>query len=232
MFFRKKNNIEVNQIKQNNEVNLFVGDSFGLLLDEFWFSIQPIDKENDVMGGLHENSPTSTAGMKRRTSSDSEPDSTNKKVKTEPNEFQEDYVAVVVAATNEETNEASNGLGNGDPHTTLSIDTTNDMPSTSGSNISQNQNDPTVATDQPIRIKAEPLDSDEIQPAMPTIKMEPMSQEANVDSSTPIAVKTEPTEVKTEPADNENGNDGNGATTSSGNPTQRICCRYGIRCYR
>lgn len=230
MFFRKENNIEINQIKQNNEVNLFVGDSFGLLVDEFWFSIQPSDEGNDVIDGLHENTPTSTAGTKRRTSSDSEPDSTNKKVKTEPNEYQEDNIADAVA-TNEEANEASNGLSNGDLHTTLPFDATNEMPSTSAPNISQNQSEPTVAIDRPI-VKAEPLDSDEIEHSMPTVKTEPMSQEASVDSSTTITVKTELTEVKTEPADNENGNGDDDATTSSGNPTQRNCCRYGIRCYR
>ncbi|XP_055321601.1 aprataxin and PNK-like factor [Sitodiplosis mosellana] len=231
MFFRKKNNIEVNQIEQNNEVNLFVGDSFGLLVDEFWFSIQPSDKGNDVIGGLHANITQSIApsssGTKRRSSSDSEPDSTNKKVKTEPNEFQDDV------AINEVANDV-NGLSNGDLDTTLPTDTTNEMPSTSASNIPQDQNDSTVV-DRPI--KPEPLDPDEIQPTpTPTIKTEPMSQEANIDStmeSTPVTVKTESTEVKTEPANNENNDDG--ATTSSGNthqPPQRACCRYGIRCYR
>lgn len=231
MFFRKKNNIEVNQIEQNGQVNLFVGDSFGLLVDEFWFSIQPSDNENDVTGSLHAtqsnadnlNAPT-TSCIKRRSSSDSEPDSTNKRVKTEPNEFQVD-------ATNEVDNEA-NGLSNGDLDTTLPIDNTNEIPSTSASssaNISQNENDAAIAN-RPI--KPEPVDSDELQSMPSTIKTEPMNQEGNVDSTmtlTPITVKTE---VKSEPTDNENADS---ATTSSGETQQspqRDCCRYGIRCYR
>lgn len=225
MFFRKKNHIEVKQIEQNEEVNLFVGDSFGLLVDEFWFSIQPSSNENDVINGLHAtqanandtNVPTSS-GIKRRTSSDSEPDSTNKKVKTEPAEFQEDEVPIVAV-----------GLSNGNLDTTLSNDATNEMPTTSASsNIPQTENDSTVAN-RPI--KPEPLDSDDEQPA--TVKTEAMSQEANVDSTitlTPIEIKTE---MKLEPVNDENIDS---ATTSNGNthesPQRRDCCRYGIRCYR
>lgn len=231
MFFRKKNNIEVNQIEQNREVNLFVGDSFGLLVDEFWFSIQPSDNENDVIGDLHatqsnandSNAPT-TSGIKRRSSSDSEPDSTNKRVKTEPNEFQED-------TTNDVDNEA-NGLSNGDLDKTLPIDNTDEIPSTSASalsaNILQNENDTEIAN-RPI--KPEPLDSDEVQ-SMPVVKIESMSQEPDVDSTMAITPLTVKTEVKSEPTDNENAD---GATTSSGEThqsSQRECCRYGVRCYR
>lgn len=233
MFFRKKNTIEVNQIEENKEVNLYVGDSFGLLVDEFWFSIQPADKENDVMNGLHlhaaqstandSNAPTSSGTKRRSSGSDSEPDSTNKRVKTEPTEFQED-------ATNEVANDA-NGLNNGELDTTLTVvDDTNDMPSTSASSSSNIQQNDSTNTDRPI--KSEPLDSDELQQMPATVKTESMSQEANVDStmsSTPVPIKIE---VKNEPTNNENDD---GAATSSGSThqsPQRDCCRYGIRCYR
>ncbi|XP_031618249.1 aprataxin and PNK-like factor [Contarinia nasturtii] len=218
MFFRKKNNVEVNQIGQNTEVNLFVGDSFGLLVDEFWFSIQPLDNVNNGVACLNgnvaqqnEDAPT-TSVPKRKTSVDSEPDSTNKRVKTEPNEYQE----------------------NGDPNTTHPIDDTTQMPSTSDASsssssmhISPNVNNDETNANQPIKI--EPSDSTEgqSQPVI-RIKTEPMSQEACADSSTfapiPFEIKTE---VKDEPIDNDNN-------VASGNQREqrRPCCRYGIRCYR
>lgn len=205
MFFRKKNDIGVNQIEQNKEVHLFVGDSFGLLVDDFWFAIQPFDNEN---GEWNE---ATSSGLKRRTSSDSEPDSTtNKRIKSEPNEFRND-----------------------DPRTDCDLNATlpssNVLPSTSASslNIPQNEANELANTNRPI--KSEPIDSNEIQLA-PPIKTEPMSQEDNVDSTnsfTPVTIKTE--------VGREAANENSGGTTSTARTRQvapRECCRYGIRCYR
>lgn len=215
MFFRKKNNTEVNQIEQNKEVTLYIGDSFGLLVDEYWFSIQPSDGDNDDLQANPSQSDGLTPSSKRKSSTDSQPDSTNKRVKTEPNEF------------DDETNEA-NDLSNGDLDRTIPTDSQNEIPSTSASsssNIPQAENGSPVA-DRPI--KPEPIDSDEVQSTPITAKTEPMSQETDVDStnSTPVTVKTE---VKSEPTDNARDD---GATTSSGDVHLRECCRYGIRCYR
>lgn len=211
MFFRKKNDAEVSQIEENDQVNLFIGDSFGLLVDAFWFSIQASSDENDVMEQSNASAIQSIAiasssnGIKRKPSSESQPDSTNKKVKTEPNEFQDDDEA------------------NADLTTHISIA---NEPSTS-TNVSGNIPPTEVQNVAPVTIKSEPMDPDSV-PVV--VKTEPASENGNVDSTdelVPVPIKTE---VKEEPPNNDN----DGATTSSGNVerTQRECCRYGMRCYR
>lgn len=227
-----------------------VGDTFGLLVDQFWFCIQKIDESSepeDMNGSTN----------KRRTSSTSEPDSTNKRVKTEPDEFQSNG------------DETSNGdttlvMANGDAADTAVANTVADgatnstdsqQPSTSSAS-SANENG---ACQCHTRIKTEPVDLDGNE-AQTTdhvvIKVEPDIGQNCCHCSTNVQIKTE---IKAEPA---NDGDGDGVATSSndalasgGNqdeaaadnnqsmddqtanqqaqrPARRDCCRYGIRCYR
>lgn len=208
MFFRKETDTAVNQIEKNQDINLFVGDSFGLLVDEFWFTIQSLN--NNVTNGQDENavvqlndvSPTAN-GLKRK-STEFEPDSTNKKVKTEPNEFED-----------------NNGEGTND-----NLNTTNEIPSTSASlpNTSQadvrNAND---AIDQ--SINADVQDANDEQSII-AVKSEPLSDDENVGSTNAEGSVTVKTEVKDEP------NDSDDNEASSSNAPVRPCCRYGMRCYR
>lgn len=212
MFFRKKNDTEVCQIEENGEVNLFVGDSFGLLVDAFWFSIQETNGENDLTNQSNAIQSISIAsssnGIKRKPSSDSQPDSTNKKVKTEPDEFQDDDDVEAIIDFNT-TDRVAN-----EPSTSTSV--SNDIPPTQ----MQNANTATMA------IKAEPMDPDSM---AIVVKTEPASNDETVDSTNAPVPKPIKTEVKEEPS---NHNDE--ATTSGGNAerTHRDCCRYGMRCYR
>lgn len=228
MFFRKKDNAEVNRIHQNTEVNLFVGDSFGLLVDEFWFSIQPLDNVcNDITNSnqnatqQNQDEPTTSTAIKRKTSSDSEPDSTNKRVKTEPIEYQENY-DLNTTDPNGDTTEARTCY--------LFPSSANNLQNVHSDGTNMNQPNDAQST-APIRIKTESLSEEEnVDSSTIRIKTEPLSQEENVDSST-IAFQIK-TEVKSEPADDNNVDD---VATSSNQPAQRPqrpCCRYGIRCYR
>lgn len=47
MFYKKSNDDEVHIVRKDNEVQLFVGDSFGLLVDEFWFDVLQSSNAND-----------------------------------------------------------------------------------------------------------------------------------------------------------------------------------------
>lgn len=251
MFYRKKDAAAVIQIQKDDQVQLFIGDSFGLLVDEFWFVIESSISANDVISQHHENGIQtngdasqlhSTSGFKRRPSTGSEPDSTNKKVKTEANEFH---------AENAESTGDASGTTDQDMNITANVEqiainnaVACEIPSTS----TMTQNIPqfgVASAEEPFHrdhrpIKIEPVDSsaNEAQ-SMPiqAVKQEPVDEDENVDSTnslnhvpldSDIVVKTE---VKQEPTDNSNQ-----ATTSSGSttnqPTQRACCKYGIRCYR
>lgn len=223
LFYRKKDDPQISQINKGNEVNLFVGDSFGLLVDKFWFSVHVTGDEDDVNGNMVGN------GSKRRGSADSEPDSTTKRVKTEPNEFQDDD-----AENENNTTILTNGRQN-----VSSSETNNEMPSTSNQSVSIPHENPNSIGPVHRPIKAEPVDPDEneAQPMPVTVKNEPQDGAAD-STNTPIK-----TEIKDEPVD-----DGAAATSSSVNetaavaepvqpdqpaqPAQRECCRYGTRCYR
>lgn len=193
-------------------MNLVVGDSFGLLVDKFWFSLHVSSDDND---------DDAMNGTKRRGSADSEPDSTTKRVKTEPNGFPDDDANVTTLSKNAIQNVSSSG-------------TNNEMPSTSN---------------QSLNISHE--NSDSIGPVHRPIKSEPIDPDENVAQSMPVEVKNEPqdgvvdstntpnkTEVKAEPLQQ----DGAASTSVSPNetaavaqpsqPTQRECCRHGTRCYR
>lgn len=224
MFFRKENDQQINQIEQNKEVHLFVGDSFGLLVDKCWFSIDLSISDNDVNHILHENTVESNTddlcvpinGIKRRQSSDSAPDSTNKKIKTEPNEFQNDH-----------NGEADETIISGNNDMMNYQNTANNIPSTSSGFF----NIPDVNIESAIdSIKAEPIDQyeNEVQ-LMPIQAIKPEPTDKIIGSTnTPVSPNNIKSEVKQEPTGNE-------ASTSSGQsngPTQRDCCRYGIRCYR
>lgn len=268
MFYRKKNNEIVNQIQKDDEVQLYNGDFFGLLVDEFWFEVQCLTAEDGLVLPSHENGiqsngdalqMPSTGAVKRRPSSDSEPDSTNKKVKTEPNEFQTDDVAPAApeAPKAPTVPNESNAEANQDMDVTTNIEAIamnngisnemadNEMPSTSTAllqDIPENVSTGDQSTTTPnVRIKTEPLDSNEneaqsvaVGAINQPIKQEPWNDFENVgstDNNVVLPFVAVKTEVKQEPSDNE-------ATTSSGtasssNPsTQRPCCRYGVRCYR
>lgn len=210
LFFRKKNETIVNQIELDKNIDLFIGDSFGLLVDEHWFLIKPSDDStngsnvNEVNGDL-----IMSNGTKRKIKTEpGEPDSTNKKVRTEQNEFEE----------------------NDDLNTTINVK--NEMPSTStSSNQSevneQNTNEASIAN-QPIKL--EPLDSNEVEPT--AFKTE--SDDENIDSTNESGLVPIKTEVKEESADNDNNeaSASNDVTSTPLTSPQRTCCRYGIRCYR
>lgn len=247
IFYRKKDDTQIQPIQQNQEVTLNVGDTFGLLVDKFWFRVQKIDEmsEPEMNGSTN----------KRRTSSTGEPDSTNKKVKTEPDEFQangDEQVngdTTLVMANDDDANAAV-------ANTDADGATNNPMPSTSGAPAA-NENGTCQCHTQ---IKTEPIDLDEneAQPMQTSdhvvIKVEPDIAQNCCHCSGNVQVKTE---VKEEPA-----NDGDGEATSSNDalasggdqaealpdnnqsnddqttnqqaqqPARRDCCRYGIRCYR
>lgn len=255
MFYRKKDAAAaVIQIQKDDEVQLFIGDSFGLLVDEFWFVIESSIPVNDVISQHHENGIQtngdvaqlhSTSGFKRRPSTGSEPDSTNKKVKTEPNEFQAEN-AESIGDVSGTTDQDMNITANVEQIAINNAVSNGEIPSTSTTtqNIPQfgvaSAEEPFHRDHRPIKI--EPVDSsaNEAQSMqIQAVKQEPVDEDENenvvstnvlnhVPLDSDIVVKTE---VKQEPTDNSNG-----ATTSSGSttnqPTQRACCKYGIRCYR
>lgn len=229
MFFRKENDPQVSQIEKDKEVHLFVGDSFGLLVDKCWFSIELSVSDNDINNENNVQTNTNDLciplnSVKRRSSSDSTPDSTpdstTKKIKTEPNEFQ-----------NENIEEADETIisGNNDMGMTImdSQNTANNIPSTSSGVFHIPDETIESAIDS---IKTEPIDHDEndVQ-SMPIQAIKPEPNDDSIGStSMPITPNNIKSEVKQEPIENE-------ATTSSGqsnNTTQRDCCRHGIRCYR
>lgn len=224
-----------------------VGDTFGLLVDKFWFRVQKIDESSEPeMNG---------STNKRRTSFTSEPDSTNKKVKTEPDEFQ----------TNGD--DASNGdttlvTANGDDANGAMANTVADQapnnPLPSTSTTSANQNNEVCQCHA--RIKTEPIDLDgnEAQAMQSTeqvvIKVEPDIEQNCCHCSANAQIKTE---IKEEPtngvatssndalasngdneveaavvADNNQSNVDQTANQQAQQPARRECCRYGIRCYR
>lgn len=200
-------------------MQLVVGDSFGLLVDKFWFSIEAPAAGDDSLNG---------SASKRRCSVDSEPDSTTKKVKTEPIEFDED---------NADTEHNETIPTNGRPNATDN-ETNHEIPSTSdqSANIPSESSSFCVLEHRPIKL--EPMDVSEN--GAIAVKNEP--QDGVVDS-TNMPIKTE---IKDEPVDNDlaaaNSSNANEAAQLSANqpdqPTQttqttsRACCRYGIRCYR
>lgn len=222
LFYRKKDEQKINQIDKGIEVNLVVGDSFGLLVDKFWFSIEMPTVEEDSMNGN---------GTKRRGIKDSTPDSTTKRVKTEP--IEDD--ANDANDANDEHNETV--LTNGNENASNN-ETNHEMPTTSDQSSDIPNNIP--ASHGPVHrpIKMEPIDSAENE-ASP-VKTEP--QQSSVADSTHVPIKTE---IKDEPVDDgaaavsSNSNETAQSTTPEANqsatPTQtppRECCRYGIRCYR
>lgn len=214
-----------------------VGDTFGLLMDKFWFSIQQIDEasEPEMIDG---------STNKRRTNSELEPDSTNKKIKTEPDESNGDE-----PSSGDTTLVVSNGDVDGAVGNTVAENGSNSqLPSTSSTLTNQNE---TACAHG--RIKTEPIDlnENEAQPAETSdevvIKVEPDLEQNCGHCTTNVPVKTE---IKEEPV-----NDGDGVATSSNDavasggdqaeaagdqtanqqaqqPARRECCRYGVRCYR
>lgn len=229
-------------------VNLSVGDTFGLLVDKFWFCIQACDENSE----LQMNGST----IKRRTSSSSEPDSTTKKVKTEPDEFQTNGGGGGGEALNDDaTLVLLNGDANGMATNTFDANVTNNqVPSTSSSSA----NDPTDNQNAmcPLhgQIKTEPIDLDEneAQPMQTTdavaIKIEPDLEHNCIHCSSNVPVKSE---IKEEPANNGDGiptssnevpapSNDQSVASSNDQPveqqaersTRRECCRHGVRCYR
>lgn len=194
--------------------------------------------------------------IKRRAGSDSEPDSTNKKVKTEPDEFQSSGDTTLV------TSNGDDGSGNASNTTTENVANHESLPSTSGAsanNPTENQNAMCPLHEQ---IKTEPIDSDENEAqSMQTegeivVKVEPDIQHNCNDCSDcshcsqNVPIKTE---VKQEPTDNGDSvatssnesvapSENNQVTAPSNSrtvdgqqtnrPALRECCRYGVRCYR
>lgn len=227
-----------------------VGDSFGLLVDKFWFRVQKMD----VPSVPEMNGSTN----KRRTGSESEPDSTNKRVKTEPDEFQtngdepSNGDTTVVLANDDD----ANGVG-AVANSVADQATNSQQPSTSGTSSANDNGTCQCYT----RIKTEPIDLDgnEAQPMQTTdeivIKVEPDIEQNCCHCSSNVQIKTE---VKEEPtgdgdgeatssndalasggtpveavaADNNQSNDDQPANQQAQQPARRDCCRYGIRCYR
>lgn len=234
---------------------MHIGDTFGLLVDKFWFCIQKIDENsepNEMNGSTN----------KRRTSS-SEPDSTNKKVKTEPDEFQSSNGDDETANNGDTTlvmpnDDAVNGDGDGATANIVDENTTNSqLPSTSSGATSSSQNGTCLCNRQ---IKSEPIDLDEneAQPIQTggavVIKVEPDIEQNCIHCAGNATVKTE---IKEEPAGDGVASSSNDALASGGNPAEaasnsqsvtsntdqtaneqaqrpalRECCRYGVRCYR
>lgn len=252
IFYRKKDDTQIQPIQQNQEVTLNVGDTFGLLVDTFWFRVQKMDESTEP--GMNGGSTN-----KRRTSSTSEPDSTNKKVKTEPDEFQSNGdepsngdTTMVMANDDDDANAAvTNTVADADGATNSQLPSTSSAPSADQNGTCQCSQ---------TRIKTEPIDLDEneAQPMQTTdhvvIKVEPDIGQNCCHCSSHVPIKTE---VKEEPAndgdgeatssnealasggdqaealpDNNQPNDGQTANQQAQQPARRDCCRYGIRCYR
>lgn len=241
----------MNSIQQNQVVNLSVGDTFGLLVDKFWFCLQAYDENSEPqMNG---------STIKRRTSSSSEPDSTTKKVKTEP------------GGDGGDGGETSNGdttlvMLNGDANA-IAVNTfdanaiNNPVPSASSTSVNNPMENQNAMCPLHGRIKTEPIDLDgnEAQPMQSSdehaIKIEPDDDYNCVNCihcSGNMPVKTE---IKEEPADSGDGiaTGSNEAVAPSTNeivapsnsqsvassdnqtvdrPSRRECCRHGVRCYR
>lgn len=102
MFFRKKNDLLVSPLDENSRIDLTIGDSFGLLIDEFWFSIGTSNVNADILNGQLNDVKRKSDG------SDSNSDSTNKKAKTSSNEL-------------EHTNDLSTTLDAATPSTSANI---------------------------------------------------------------------------------------------------------------
>lgn len=249
MFYRKKDDATVIQIQKDDQVHLNVGDTFGLLVDEHWFQIvSPITQSDEIAshcenGITHANGDNahSINGIKRRQSTDSEPDPTNKKVKTEPIEFQ---IANVETAAGPSLTHQEQDMNVTQPVNQIpqsnevalaqSNEVTPEMPTTSQFAQNNPLNRATSASQESYfhgdhrPIKIEPSENDaQSMPPIQSVKQEPLDEAANFDTnSSGIVVKTE---VKQE-------NNTNEASTSSGTtsniPARRECCRYGIRCYR
>lgn len=243
MFYRKKDDAIVIQIQKDDQVHLNVGDAFGLLVDEHWFRIISPNTQSGEIASHYANGIThangdnahSTNSIKRRKSTDSEPDSTNKKVKTEPIEFQETNVETVAAPSLEQQEQDMNVTQTVN-QIAQSNEVTPEMPTTSQFTQNNPLNRTTSATqesyyhDDHRPIKMEPSENEEqSMPPIHSVKQEPVDEAASFDTNpNEVVVKTE---VKQEQQNNTNE-----ASTSSGTtsniPARRECCRYGIRCYR
>lgn len=208
MFVRKQNSSTIDKIEKNKEIDLFVGDSFGLLIDKFWFSIQLPSKDNgmDDVSNIH---------SKRRTSPFSE-NGAKKKTKTDSNLPQSCNSGF----------ENSKSTSTNDRMQTDLLNNRNaiDIPSTSNryETIPTNFIGP---AHQPIKLETVEMDDNA------NIKTEP--EESNINTiNIPIKI-----EVKDEPIGNLTAASDTSQTDlnepdESTHATQRNCCKYGIRCYR
>lgn len=242
MFYRKKDDATVIQIQKDDQVHLDVGDTFGLLVDEHWFQIVlPITQSDEIAshcenGITHTNDDNahSINGIKRRQSTDAEPDPTNKKVKTEPIEFQVTNVETVAGPSLTHQEQDMNVTQTVD-QIAQSNEVTPEVPTTSQFAPNNPLNRTTSASqesyyhDDHRPIKMEPSENEaQSMPPIQSVKQEPVDEGASFDTNpSGVVVKTE---VKQEQ------NNTNEASTSSGTtsniPAHRECCRYGIRCYR
>lgn len=220
-------------------------------MDKFWFSIRLYDENFDPQ--------MNASTTKRQSSSNSEPDSTNKKVKTEPDEFQSNGGAEAMAVdTRVNVMNFDGAAGGGD-----GLVANNQLPSTSSTsndNSIVNQNGMCPLTD---RIKSEPIDLDENEAQSMSepvaIKVEPACDHNCCQCSANMPIKTE---IKTEGGADAAATSSNEAVASSTNhgvhtqpiapsnnqmvvpnsneianqqpqrPARRECCRHGVRCYR
>lgn len=234
MFFRTKDDPKIKHINENQEVNLTVGDSFALLVDKFWFSIHGTDADGIdgvTNGNSIETSDPQVNGNKRRTSSGSKPDSTTKRVKTEPNEaVNSDGNVETTTETANDTTITTNGnsdsttdpIADHAPHDEMpsTSNSTDDLPDTGMDLVPRPiKTEPTIENEaQSVRIKTEPGDDQYIDSTIRPIKVE-VKEEPNDENVASSAQTTTTNSTAT-------------SSTQSANATPRTCCRYGIRCYR
>lgn len=212
MFYRKENITQINKIEKNNEVHLTVGDSFGLLVDKFWFLIQfPVDNNiTNIQNGIE-------SGTKRQTSTVSESNSSSKRFKNDSNGYEAQTMCT-----------SSNSIHNQNSNNGTNVQ----MPSTS--TLISDQNDHSMGpAHYPIKLERVEMDDTETNLIPPTkIKTEPeeMIENTAIDTNH-LPIKTE---IKNEPRNDETvlPIQQNESAQQNQPTTLRECCRYGIRCYR
>lgn len=250
MFYKRKSTDQVEILDRGNTIELSSGDSFGLLPDLFWFVIR--DKATDespspmvFKSETHESSENATTESNGSSTVTEErfvgfSQENSEQVPTEDvpltpdglDDFQvtQDVDHHMATVDNNETATDNNEIHQNSHH----------QLSTNGATSHRNSIEPVAETAD----VATNYDTSEMNDASTTtepvtIKQEPHSTTEETGTSDNLAwamprimVKREfKTEIKDEPMDS--GDGANCSTTGDSNqPRQRICCRYGVRCYR